>query len=404
MSIKEEMLLAAQTMAGLLATGDAADIPSARRQLKRLTDRISSLHDIVDEIITIDDPWNIELKAGTCFGGRYVIKERMDPKKHIHLCSQRLFEDEHGVIAHDVVVKCTFTDSMGPEGAHIVHEHERRSIQAVGLDANDTPYSVELIDAGKVTTPEGVVVFYWQAFEIMAGDAKNLSKIMEGGIPPFIILRLAAQIAEALVNYHTLGVVHRDVKPHNILFAWPSNELFGAIRRLLINFKLTDAQLAMGTAADASVTIAGSLLGTPRYMSPEQIRDPHNVSIQTDVWSLAISLYELITGESPHNFGETEGSQSASLTATSLSTYLQAILEGTPKLFSAHPKAADYSAFFVDLMDRSLNKNPHERPTSLEWLLALQIAGNPMPTDFVKAPSFLEQTLCVPPSEERRED
>ena len=396
MSLKTRMRITAQTVMELLATGNAEDIPSALRQIQLMIGHIEKIHDIVGDVITSENPWRIEFGPGACFGGRYVVVERMDPNKHIYRCFQSLFEDEHGAIGHDIVVKCTFTDSMGPEWMPLVSEHERRSVQAVGVDANDTPYSVELIDAGKVMTEAGTVVFYWQAFEIMGGDTKGLWKIMNGFIPPFIILRLAAQIAEALVNYHTIGIVHRDVKPQNILFAWPSHELFNAIRNMLVNFKLTDAQLAMGTVVDANVTVAGRLLGTPRYMSPEQICNPHNVSVQTDIWSLAIALYDLITGESPHNFGDTESSQSGSLTETSIVDYLGIIKDGVPKLFSAHPKAAQYPPFFVSLMDLSFSKIPSKRPTAFAWLRALQVAGNPMPADFVETPSFFEQTMSAP--------
>lgn len=207
---------------------------------------------------------------------------------------------------------------------------------------------------------------------------------MGSDIPPFIIMRIARQIIEVLVHYHIAGIVHRDIKPHNLLCAWPKNELLREIWKLLINFSLTDAQLAMGTALDTSVTHAGMILGTPQYMPPEQIRDSSKVSPKSDIFSFAVTLYELITGELPRS------------PITSMAQ-LHAFMDEQPKPFSAHIRAMDYPPWFRRLMDQSLSMKENERPDAYDWFSALLTEDARMPLAFEAMPPLLLGQGVPPP-------
>jgi serine/threonine-protein kinase len=122
---------------------------------------------------------------------------------------------------------------------------------------------------------------------------------------------LAAQVAEALDYAHQRGVVHRDLKPSNIMLAPGELEASGpspvagqpvaagGLAALPYQPRILDFGLAKREAGEITLTLEGQVLGTPVYMSPEQIRNPHTVDGRSDVYSLGVLLYQLLTGELP---------------------------------------------------------------------------------------------------------
>lgn len=104
-------------------------------------------------------------------------------------------------------------------------------------------------------------------------------------------VELTIQIASALNLAHEFGVVHRDIKPDNIMFDAEGTP------------KLSDlgiAKFADDSSTATSVTSTGIVMGTPAYMAPEQMMDSHQVDARADIYSLGMVLYEMLTGERPH--------------------------------------------------------------------------------------------------------
>jgi serine/threonine-protein kinase PpkA len=114
--------------------------------------------------------------------------------------------------------------------------------------------------------------------------AGTLATRIHEGLTPRASLRIALQIGIALDAIHSRGIVHRDLKPSNILFRADGRPV------------IVDFGLAKDLGSDTVLTIAGKLMATPRYMSPEQCLG-REVDQRSDLYSLGVILYEMLTGK-----------------------------------------------------------------------------------------------------------
>jgi serine/threonine protein kinase len=146
------------------------------------------------------------------------------------------------------------------------------------------PLIVPLHDSGTA----GDVLFYVMPY--VAGDtlAQRLARVRRLTLDD--ALAVAHDVAEALGHAHRQGILHRDVKPENIL-------LTGG-RALVADFGLARA---IGAADYQKLTDTGVLVGTVYYMSPEQIREDRDLDQRTDIYALGCILYEMLTGEPPYS-------------------------------------------------------------------------------------------------------
>jgi serine/threonine protein kinase len=183
------------------------------------------------------------------------------------------------------------------------------------------------------------------AMEILRG--KSLKDVMrERELNRQEIIHIGVQIAEALDFAHRKGIVHRDIKPSNIIIDPDGNA------------KITDFGIAhIEDPTVTQQTIAGEILGTPLYMSPEQVVS-NPVDGRSDIYSLGVILYEMTTGTSPFK-------------GDNLAAIFQAILQDTPSL----PELGDttVSRNLSTLIMKSLSKDPDQRfQTGLEMAQPLK--------------------------------
>jgi len=152
--------------------------------------------------------------------------------------------------------------------------------EAQSIAALNHPNIVQIYDYGRAKDGPFLIM------EFVKGNSL-LDKCREGALPLEEAVDLTCQLCEGLSKAHAANIVHRDIKPANVLLTEDGIP------------KLTDFGLAKDEAADTGMTMAGAVLGTLDFMPPEQRKDVALTDNRSDLWSLAATLYQAVTGESP---------------------------------------------------------------------------------------------------------
>src|SRR5262249_36488774 len=130
--------------------------------------------------------------------------------------------------------------------------------------------------------------------ELVEGVSLDACLARGGPLSPFVAARLVAVLADALATAHEARLVHRDVKPSNVLLTREAPGL------KLLDFGISKVWDAGGAGGGTE----GRILGTPEFMSPEQVNDPSNVGDRADVYALGLMLYLAIAGRLPFEVQE----------------------------------------------------------------------------------------------------
>ncbi|HSE28177.1 MAG TPA: serine/threonine-protein kinase [Gemmatimonadales bacterium] len=149
------------------------------------------------------------------------------------------------------------------------------------------PHILPLLDSGTVRTASGATLPFY-VMPLATGETLRARLAREGRLPPAEAARLVREVAQALAYAHREGVIHRDIKPDNIFLEDGHAVVadFGIAR-------------AVSAAGRDRLTVTGGTVGTPAYMSPEQLRGGAELDGRSDQYSLACVLFELLTGQLP---------------------------------------------------------------------------------------------------------
>ena len=213
----------------------------------------------------------------------------------------------------------------------------RREARAAGRLHH--PNLVTVHDSGEA---DGLVFF---SMELVEGISLKAVLKERGRLPADEALRLTRQTLEALAYAHGKGVVHRDIKPDNLMLT--AN---GQIKVADLGLSRIDESADEG-ATNLFETSAGSFMGTPHYMAPEQGRDAHAADQRSDLYSVGATLYHLVCGRPPFNGG------------TAMEVLIAA--QSQPLTWPEQPPAAPLR----ELIARLLEKDPARRPADAQTAL-----------------------------------
>ena len=196
------------------------------------------------------------------------------------------------------------------------------------------PAIVRVVAFGQLDEGEPYIAMEWLEGEDIAQRQRR------SPLPLAASLRVAAAVCDALAAAHEAGIVHRDVKPSNVILVGSGAGKSGAFQVKLVDF-------GVAAVEDARLTRTGAIVGTPAYMAPEQARGDAEVDARADLYALGATLFEMISGRPPH-LGPTPIAILARLVTTPAPRLAEVFVDAPPQL--------------DELMARLLATASNERP------------------------------------------
>jgi len=304
----------------MLAESRAATIRTAKR-----SDLIfSALSDALPGTI-LDEKYRVEEKIGSGSFGT-------------------VYRGEHLLLHHPVAIK-VFRPAVGSSALESLDRFRLEGISACRINH---PNAVTVLD---FDVSSGSLAYL--VMELLQGQSLADEMRTAGPMDPRRAVHIAAAVCDVLVEAHGAGIVHRDIKPSNVfLHRGKSEELVKVIDFGIA--KLTDNN----ADTSATVTVAGSLVGTPEYMAPERVSgDAYDG--RADVYSVGVMLYEMLTGALPF-VSRDGGHWAVAMMQVSREP------EAPSKVLSSITRTMD------DLVLRTLSKDPGCRPSAKELASALR--------------------------------
>ncbi len=240
-----------------------------------------------------------------------------------------VFEVEHVGLNIKMALKAMRSEETDPAKAR-----ERFQRETEALAKLDHPNLIKVHDSGLI----GDLMFY--TMDLLPGGCLYERIDENGPLPVAEALDTTVKIAAAVQCAHDKGIMHRDLKTDNVMYSEHGEPI------------VTDFSLVINIRQEQSrLTTHGIILGTPHYMSPEQVRDPRDVDGRSDVYCMGILLYEMLTAQTPHH------------EATEMEAMVKIMLEDVPSPKHVMPELPD---IVVDVCMKALRRKRADRYQSAQ--------------------------------------
>jgi serine/threonine protein kinase len=210
-----------------------------------------------------------------------------------------VYEARHRATGRRVAVKLIAHDRL-PLSAGILDRFQREALLSGAIESQ---YVAQILDAG-VDALSGQP---YMALELLTGEDLHRAIARIGGISPDLALRIAAQACLGLQRAHEAGVTHRDIKPANLFLARRDGDVVVKVLDFGLAKAKCDLQRMHESDEEGMVSTSGAIIGSPAYMSPEQVLGQKTLDHRTDLWSLGVVLYQMLAGRTPTEGAATAG-------------------------------------------------------------------------------------------------
>jgi serine/threonine-protein kinase len=240
-----------------------------------------------------------------------------------------------------------------PNAAHDQNDVRRFLREAQSAVQLKNEHVARVIDIGELDDRSPYIVL-----EYLEGQDLGATLRMSGPLPTVEAVGYLLQVCEAVAEAHSIGMVHRDLKPSNffLTFRRDGSPLVKVLDFGIAKYKIEFEQ------QDVSLTQTRALLGSPVYMSPEQVRSARSVDPRSDVWSLGVSLFELLTDTVPF------GGETVTGVAAAVAT------DPVPPIARYRP---DVSPSLAAVIEKCLSKRPEDRYQTIAELAEALVPFGP---------------------------
>ncbi len=249
-----------------------------------------------------------------------------------------VYEAQEHALGRSVAIKVLHPVLVEDEAARKRFEREAKAVAAL-----NHPHVARAYRFGRLPDETPYLVMH-----LVNGRTMEDRLEAEGALLPELAIPVLKDVVSALTAAHAIGIVHRDVRPANVLWDEDND------KALLVDFGISALFTASGLEM-AQLNQPGLLTGDPKYMSPEQIRND-DVTVRADIYGFGVMAYELLTGQGPYGAGTD-------------AQLIEAHLHGEPK--DLMKLRDDLEPNIANVLARCLNKDPKQRPPASDISRAL---------------------------------